>query len=179
MKVGISGAQSVGKTTLLNALRSEKIFNTFVVCDEITRRIKSYGVGINEDGTDVTQRLVMQEHVMNVFLHDNMLTDRTSLDGLVYTTWLYESGKITKDTLKYALTVFKKVQPLYDYQFYIVPEFDLVDDGVRSADLDFRDRIVHIFEQCILDHKINVVRISGSVRTRVEQVLSIIGDNNV
>ena len=37
MRIGITGAQSVGKTTLLNALRSEKLFseNNFVICDEV------------------------------------------------------------------------------------------------------------------------------------------------
>ena len=80
MKIGITGAQSVGKTTLLNALRSEKLFKDYVICDEVTRRVKSYGLPINEEGTDITQRLIMNEHIVNVFMYGNMLTDRTALD---------------------------------------------------------------------------------------------------
>jgi hypothetical protein len=45
---GISGAQSVGKTTLLNALRSEPTFKDYSICDEVTRRVKSYGLLIND-----------------------------------------------------------------------------------------------------------------------------------
>ena len=41
MRIGITGAQSVGKTTLLNALRSEKLFDDYTICDEVTRRVKS------------------------------------------------------------------------------------------------------------------------------------------
>ena len=95
MRIGITGAQSVGKTTLLNALRSEKLFKDYVVCDEVTRRVKSYGLPINEEGTDITQRLIMNEHIVNVYMHDNMLTDRTALDGLVYSTYLYKQNKIS------------------------------------------------------------------------------------
>ena len=48
MRIGITGAQSVGKTTLLNALRSEKLFDDYTICDEVTRRVKSYGLPIIE-----------------------------------------------------------------------------------------------------------------------------------
>jgi len=80
MRIGITGAQSVGKTTLLNALRSEKLFKDYAICDEVTRRVKSYGLPINEGGTDTTQRLIMNEHIYNAFMHEDMLTDRTALD---------------------------------------------------------------------------------------------------
>ena len=109
MRIGITGAQSVGKTTLLNALRSEKLFKDYVICDEVTRRVKSYGLPINEEGTDVTQRLIMNEHIVNVFMHGNMLTDRTALDGLVYSTYLYKNNQIAVSTMKYAREVFHKV----------------------------------------------------------------------
>ena len=77
MKLGISGAQSVGKTTLLNALRSERGLLGFTICDEVTRRVKGYGLPINEDGTDVTQNLIMQEHIVNVFMYDIKTSIRT------------------------------------------------------------------------------------------------------
>ena len=66
MRIAISGAQSVGKTTILNALRSEKIFKDYHVANEVTRRVQSYGLPINENGTDLTQRLIMQEHIPEV-----------------------------------------------------------------------------------------------------------------
>lgn len=171
MRIGISGAQSVGKTTLLNALRSEACFTDYKFCTEVTRRVKSYGLVINENGDDTTQRLIMQEHVINVFMNNKMITDRTALDGLVYTQYLVENKKATEKAYEYALKIFKKVQPQYDIQFYIQPEFEIENDGVRSIDKFFRDRIVTIFKQSIDMYGVPIIVLSGSVRERVEQVI--------
>lgn len=183
MRIGISGAQSVGKTTLLNALRSEQIFSSYAICNEVTRRVKEYGLPINEKGNDATQRLIMNEHIVNLFLHENMLTDRTSLDGIVYSQYLYNKKKscpryatlegigIDDTTLNYAYEVFRKTIHSYDLLFYIKPEFNIVDDGTRSIDVDFRNEIVNLFEKTIEEDNIPVILLSGSVRERLETVL--------
>lgn len=178
MRIGIAGAQSVGKTTLLNALRSEPFFTNYTICNEVTRRVKSYGLSINEDGSNLTQQLIMQEHVYNVFMYGNMLTDRTALDGLVYTTYLYQCGKVDNNTLKTVRKIYSKVMPMYDHIFYIAPEFNVEADGVRSTDLAFRDNIVEIFEDIIKKEFIGVTRIQGTVRERVNSVIKILEGNN-
>jgi nicotinamide riboside kinase len=174
MRIGITGAQSVGKTTLLNALRSEKFFNDYIICDEVTRRVKSYGLPINEDGTDNTQRLIMNEHIYNVFMFNNMLTDRTALDGLIYSKYLYKQNQISISTLKHVRQVFDKVWPEYDHVFYIEPEFDIVDDGVRSVDVNFRNEIADLFETTIEKEKLSMHRVRGSVRNRVNSIIDLL-----
>ena len=171
MKIGITGAQSVGKTTLLNALRSEKLFKDYVICDEVTRRVMSYGLPINEEGTDTTQRLIMNEHIVNVFMYGNMLTDRTALDGLVYSAYLYNKNQISANTLKYVREVFNKVWHSYDYVFYIEPEFEIVDDGVRSINKEFRDEITGLFRVTIDRENLSMLRVKGSVRNRVNTII--------
>ena len=171
MRIGITGAQSVGKTTLLNALRSEKLFKDYVICDEVTRRVKGYGLPINEEGTDNTQRLIMNEHIVNVFMYGNMLTDRTALDGLVYSTYLYKNNQINTSTMAYVKEVFNKVWHSYDFVFYIEPEFEIVDDGVRSINKQFRDEIADLFEATIEKEKLNMLRVKGSVRNRVNTII--------
>ena len=46
MRIGLSGTQSTGKTTLLNVLRSERIFKDYQVNDEVTRWVKSLNIEI-------------------------------------------------------------------------------------------------------------------------------------
>jgi nicotinamide riboside kinase len=174
MRIGITGAQSVGKTTLLNALRSERFFTSYTLCDEVTRRIRSYGLPINEDGTNVTQRLIMNEHIVNVFLNNSMLTDRTALDGLVYSTYLFKHNKIDYKTMRYVTDVFDSVWEKYDHVFYIEPEFEIEDDGTRSINKAFRDEIVEIFEHVIDKKNLSLTRVKGSVRNRVDTIIDIL-----
>lgn len=174
MRIGLTGAQSVGKTTLLNALRSEKFFKTYAICDEVTRRVKSYGLPINEGGTNVTQRLVMNEHIVNIFMHEDMLADRISLDGLVYTLYLHKKGQIDPSTLTYVTDVFNKTIKHYDGIFYLEPEFEIVDDGTRSINREFRNEIVDLFESVMARNKLNIVRVKGSVRNRVDTIINIL-----
>jgi predicted ATPase len=176
MKIGIAGAHSVGKTTLLNALRSEPCFKEYKICDEVTRQVRALGVDINENGTDNTQRLIMMKHLENVFLHENMITDRTALDCLVYTRYLWHNGKVSNDTMNHITDMFGKMWHMYTVVFYIEPEFDIVDDGVRSTDIAFRNDINLAFKQAIADlklHKDNFHFVKGSVVSRVNQVMNV------
>jgi len=175
VKIGITGAQSVGKTTLLNALRSEPKFKNYMICDEVTREIREMGFDINEAGSDVTQLLIMQKHIVNIFMNENMLTDRTSLDGLVYTTYLSLKHNVSQDTVKKARRIYDKTIDEYDHVFYIRPEFNIVEDGIRSTDLQFRDDIVEIFEGLLSEINRPVHVLTGSVRERVEQVMKVVG----
>jgi GTPase SAR1 family protein len=171
MRIGITGAQSVGKTTLLNALRSEKLFDDYTICDEVTRRVKSYGLPINEDGTDTTQLLIMKEHIYNVFMHDRMITDRTALDGLVYSRYLLKYNKISDRTMRAVNDIFSRVWDQYDHVFYIEPEFEIVNDGVRSIDVQFRDEIAELFETTIEKRALTMHRVKGTVRNRVSTIM--------
>ena len=174
MRIGICGAQSVGKTTLLNALRSERWLSDIRVCNEVTRRVNSYGIPINENGNDITQKLIMHEHIVNVFMYDEFITDRTALDGVVYSHYLHENGRLSDETMTYVTNIFVKLKPCYDILFYIKPEFDIQNDGIRSVDTMFRDRIVELFDQYIDTFRVPVINISGSVRERLDQTIAYI-----
>lgn len=173
MIVTFTGAQSTGKTTLLNELRKCKEFEDYVFIDEITRRVSKLGMNINEKGDDATQTAIMNAHIENLKKGDNLILDRCSLDGVVYTHYLYLHGRVSKDTFDYARQVFAETCLKYDKIFYLKPEFDIVDDGVRSNSVQFRDEIASIFERYIAEfnlRKWNVVEISGSVEERLKAI---------
>lgn len=173
MKVGLSGAQSTGKSTLLIDLQKESFFQDYKICNEVTRELAAKGFQINEAGTDETQEAVMRVHEDNL-KNKNMLTDRTALDGLVYTNWLYQKGNVSSETMQKVERKFYELISQYDLIFYIKPEFDLHDDGVRSPDTKFRDEIAIIFGDFIQTFNIKVIQITGSREDRVTQVLDTI-----
>ena len=167
MKVAITGAQSTGKTTLLNALKSE-FSNTHlpIFLDEVTRKVREYGVSINEDGGNMTQVLIMNSHVENI-LHEDSIMDRC----VVYTRWMYNKGLVEEWVMDYAERVFTLLIEKYDKIFYLIPEFDIEDDGVRSTDIDFRNEIVTIFNEYIIECEIPVIQLTGSVDNRVSLIV--------
>jgi nicotinamide riboside kinase len=123
---------------------------------------------INEAGGNTTQLLIMNEHIKNL-LYQNVIMDRCVLDGVVYTDWLHWEGKVQTWVWEYAKNVFDHYVNRYDVIFYLKPEFDIVDDGVRSVDISFRDEIVQRFERYIKHVRVPIVTLSGTVEQRLEQ----------
>ena len=176
MKIAFTGAQSTGKTTLLKELKRDPDFSLkYDFRDEITRRMQKKGLSINESGNDITQLLIMNSHIKNSLI-DNVIMDRCALDGLVYTDWMYRKGKIQQWVIEYADNVFKMLIDRYDYIFYLVPEFDIEDDGVRSTDIDFRNEIVILFEQYIKAWNIPVIKLTGTVEQRLNKIKETINE---
>jgi nicotinamide riboside kinase len=176
MKIAFTGAQGTGKTTLLNELKQMFPYSPdsymgaqYTFIDEITRNMLKHGLSINEKGTDVTQLLIMNSHLKNV-LAGNVVMDRCALDGVVYTRYLHNRGQVSDWVMDYAERVFQMIISEYDYIFYLVPEFDLKDDGTRSTSIDFRNQIVDIFNTYILECEIPVIRLTGNLQQRINQI---------
>ena len=166
-RISISGSHSTGKSTVINKLREiPDLVSRFTFKMEILRDIKKTGIKINEFGSDETQLIVMAKHMEYATL-PNTILDRGVLDGMVYTAYLYEKDQIKKSTMKIAESIFENMR--YDIQFYIAPEFDIVPDGVRSVNTEFRDRVAELFEEYMDAYKIVPIRLTGNVDQRVTQ----------
>lgn len=186
MLISFSGAQSTGKSTLLNYLRNKDIGNympiTFI--PEITRLVKrKYDLPINEDGTDLTQLLIANEHLVNCMLkdHQNNVTilDRCIVDGLIYTNWLYDNNLITKRTAQSVRHIYELTYDKYDIIFYTSPkDIELEDDNERSTNKKFRDDIIEAFEYHIKLLK-NVVVLEGTVKERLTTIKETLAKHNI
>jgi nicotinamide riboside kinase len=183
MIISFTGAQSTGKTTLLNNIRSLNPFYIEYVA-EVTRRIKrEFNLPINESGGDLTQTMIMSDHIANVYQKyncDNVILDRCALDGIVYTQWLYNKGKVSKEVLQWAKKIYNTLIDEYDVIFVTSPaDVPLVDDGERSVDKKFREEIIDIFDMYIDDMKIysegeNVFAVEGTVEERMKYIKNIL-----
>jgi thymidylate kinase len=178
MIISFSGCQSSGKTTLLKACK-EIYIDKFDFVDEVTRLVRrEFNVQINEDGTDLTQCLIVNKHIENLMrLRENkgIILDRCILDGLCYTGYLYLEGKVSEWVFEYTKNVFKKLISQYDIIFYTDPyDVALVDDGERSTDIEFRNKMIETFEQAIISYddllKNKLVRLKGTVEERMEAI---------
>lgn len=172
MIVSFTGAQSTGKTTLLNILKSKNKDINFI--DEVTRRInREYDLPINESGSTLTQLMIIADHVANIFRKydsDLVILDRCIIDGLVYSEWLYDNNNISISMIDLATEIYHSIYKKYDIIFYTDPkDVELVDDGERSIDKQFRDDIISSFDYRIKSLN-NVVVLSGTVEERLETV---------
>ena len=180
MKIGFSGTQSAGKTTLFNKL-IENLFvgSRFEFITELTRTLKARGFDINEAGNDKTQLEIMKLHQEVCSKKEDVIVDRTCLDGMVYSKYLFNHGNISKDTLDKVTKTFESLIDKYDLIIYIKPEFDPVDDGVRSVSLAFRDEIFKLFEETIKEYNLKVFTVTGTVEERMNQIYKKFDELNI
>jgi len=187
MIVSFSGAQSTGKTTLLNKIRGLNPFGIEYV-DEVTRRIKrDFNLPINESGGDLTQTMIMSDHIANIYQKYNLtdvILDRCALDGIVYTQWLYNKGNVSKEVLQWAKKIYHTLISKYDIIFVTSPaDVPLVDDGERSVNLEFREEIIDIFDMYTYDMKIysekNIFAVEGTVEERIKYIKKVLEDKGL
>lgn len=175
-----TGAQSTGKTTLLKKVKTLYPYR-FDYVDEVTRRIKRFGVPINNEAKNynLTQSLIINDHLVNytkVFEESDdsvrdLLLDRCIVDGYIYTKYFYRHGKVSYKIFEFAEYWYKELTPKYDVIFYTNPgDVKLVDDGERSIDAKFREEIIDLYETEFLDKYDNICILKGSVEDRLEQM---------
>ena len=178
MKIAFTGAQGVGKTTLLDIL--EKCFEfklPFKFIRNLTRDIAKKGYGINENGNGITQELIMKAHKELLNSSYDIVVDRCVLDAFIYTLYFYRQGKVSKEVLSNCEDVFREYINKYDYIFYIKPEFPITGDDYRSAEINYQNDIAALFEEIIKEYNIPVISLTGTVGTRLATVLSYLKDN--
>jgi nicotinamide riboside kinase len=176
MIITFTGTQSVGKSTLLSALQKDERYKDWMFEPEITRSLKEkFGLNINESGDSITQLFVLNSHLENVVKHknNNVILDRCIVDGLVYTTYQYMTGKIHTDVFLHAKYMFDLIIDKYDIIFHIEPEFPVVDDGVRSIDEKFRTTIASLINEALQSNSVvrtKIVKLTGTVEERLKQI---------
>ena len=193
MIFSFTGAQCTGKTTLLKHLYKENGDYPFVFIPEVTRLIRrEYNMPINESGDDLTQMLIMTEHVRNIFRDRadyivrgvHQILDRCALDGIVYSHYLLDKGKINRATYDACDLIYKKLINKYDVIFYTSHEdVELVDDGERSVDKIFREDIIGLFDMYmqynIIEDGPRIVLLEGTVEERLQTIKETLESYNI
>jgi GTPase SAR1 family protein len=171
MKIGLCGTMSVGKTTLVNALKKLPQFKKYNFATERSKYLNDLGIPLNTDSTLKGQTVFLAERCAEL-MHDNIITDRTVLDVMSFTMNAKSIAHQDKDIFEsYAKEFIRE----YDYIFYISPYgLPIEDNGVRETDEHYRDLIDFTITTLIKRYSYmmdNVEVIKGSTDERIEQIL--------
>jgi len=171
MKIGLCGTMSVGKTTLVNALKELPEFKDYMFRTERSKELMAQGIPLNTDSTLKGQTVFLAERTGEL-MAENVITDRTVIDVMAFARASKSINSPDKDLFEdYAKRFLKE----YDYIFYVSPVgVEIEDNGIRETNVDYRDLIDYTISK-ILDeqkHRIkNLNTLSGSTEKRIEQML--------
>ena len=170
MKIGFCGTVSVGKTTLVNALKELPEFADYNFATERSKYLRDLGIPLNTDSTLKGQFIFLAERTSELF-QENIITDRTIVDVMAFTRLAKSIPYFMADNLNDA------VAPLlreYDYIFYVSPEgVEIEDNGVRTIDPKYRNKIDKEIQRLLLQHKNKIPRyheLSGTTEERIQKI---------
>ena len=171
MKIGFCGTMSVGKTTLVNSLKELPEFSNYETRTERSKYLRDLGIPLNTDSTLKGQTIFLAERCSEL-LQDNIITDRTVIDVMAFTSQADSIGfKDKNDFINLASDLIHE----YDYIFYVDPDgVEIENNGVRETDSKYRDDINYMINFYLnrYNPKINkLVRIHGDNETRVKTVI--------
>ena len=171
MKIGLCGTMSVGKTTLVKALKNLPQFKDYKFATERSKYLNDLGIPLNTDSTLKGQTVFLAERCAEL-MNNDIITDRTVIDVMAFTMNAISINHQDKEIFEnYAKEFIRE----YDYIFYISPHgIPVEDNGVRETDEHYRDLIDFTITTLIKRYGYmanKVEKISGSTDERVEQIL--------
>ena len=169
MKIGLCGTMSVGKTTLVNALKKEPEFKDYKFAKESSKYLSSLGIPLNTDSTFKGQIVFAAERSAEL-MQENMITDRTIIDVMAFT----ELSNSIDLAHKYHLNAtFYHLIREYNIIFYVSPKgVKIEDNGIRETDAKYRKSIDEEIKRLLRIYGLStkVVELSGSTKKRIQKV---------
>lgn len=173
-RIVFTGAQGTGKTTVLKEFEA-KGKN---VITEVVRELAKSGVKINKDGDEKGQTKIFKTYKEKLaeLSVTGYISDRCLVDVIAYSMYLAEQGKVSDEYVQKQmkqLIKFKNENPDIAYCYFPI-EFDVVADGVRDTDEEFRTAIDHNIKAVLQEAGIQPIIVRGTIEERVTKVNRVI-----
>ena len=153
-KIGIIGTQCVGKSTLIQDMKDK--WPMFSSPNKSYRDlIKEKNLPINKEGTKESQEAILNflvDEAMESVGKKKVIYDRTPIDNLVYSLWLFDKGTSNVDEafIDKTVSLVRNSIKFYSVIFYIpfCAENDVLLTAKTNRDIDplYRSEIGHLFE---------------------------------
>jgi len=167
MKIGFCGTMSVGKTTLVNALKELPKFKDYKFATERSKYLNSLGVPLNTDSTLKGQLIFAAERSAEL-LHKNIITDRTIIDVMSFNAL---SKSMSANESYFLNATLQCLAHDYDYLFYVSPVgVEIEDNGVRETDADYRDQINKKIMDILDINNVDYITLQGTTEKRIETI---------
>jgi predicted ATPase len=180
LRIALTGPHGTGKTTIIRTVAPHlDTLGTVAICREAPRliidRVGDPEFFRRESNTTSRQALIFAEHLMEerraAQNSDVVISDRTLVDHLSYTTVLFPESETSAELRVYREIAFESLSA-YDAIFQLPIEFAPVDDGVRESDLQFQREIDEKLGQLYAEAGVVPTIIRGSVDERRDQILA-------
>ena len=172
MKIGLCGTMSVGKTTLVNALKELDYFKGYNFRTERSKELMAQGIPMNTDSTLKGQTVFLAERSSELMV-ENIITDRTVIDVMAFANCSTSMDIYDKEDFE---TLASHLIREYDYIFYVSPEgVEIEDNGVRETDAQYRNTIDNMINTLInkYNHRIKKFHtLEGSTEDRIYQMVN-------
>lgn len=170
MKIAITGAQGVGKTTLAKQISVE--YPDFKILPEAARLAVEAGYKLDHTATTETELWLIAKQLELESTEGKWVADRCGIDLFAYIQHLFSDDK---DLIEFATKTLVPRFSNYDLVLYLPGgQFAIEDDGVRTTDLKFQQDIDRQVRGILEKHRIPFIEIIGTPTERMEVVKKLI-----
>jgi nicotinamide riboside kinase len=170
MRIGLTGTQSVGKSTLVKELKKLEQFKDYEIATERSKYLRDLGISLNTDSTLKGQLVFGAERAMEL-MKENIITDRTIYDVCAFTL---SAKSISWEDKMLFHNLLITLRNEYDVIIYVSPEgVDIENNGVRTTDAEYRSRIDDVIKLMLENFPPKkLINVQGTVENRINSIIS-------